>query len=31
MQEAYKLRSLGLGKSSIEASSCLLTLSKWHL
>lgn len=31
MQESYRLRSQGLGKSSLEASECLFLLSKWCL
>lgn len=31
MQEAYRLRSQCLGKSSLEASEALLVLSKWFL
>jgi hypothetical protein len=31
MQEAYRLRAQGLGKSSIEASDCLYTMARWSL
>lgn len=31
MQEAYRLRAQGLGKSSIEASDCLYTMAKWSI
>jgi hypothetical protein len=31
MQEAYRLRALGLGKSSMEVSDCLFILAKWSL
>jgi hypothetical protein len=31
MQEAYRLRAAGLGKSSLEASECLLMLARWAL
>lgn len=31
MQEAYRLRSQCLGKSSLEASEALLVLAKWNL
>lgn len=31
MQESYRLRVQGLGKSSLEASNCLLALASWTL
>jgi hypothetical protein len=31
MQEAYRLRAMSLGKSSLEASECLLTMARWAL
>lgn len=31
MQESYRLRALGLGKSSLEVSDCLFTMAKWSL
>lgn len=31
MQESYRLRAQGLGKSSLEASNCLFCLTNWTL